>query len=208
MTEPPTLVLWDADEEQTLVDRARLSGPEPAFTASVHSVPENSRGEDRGRAKHEAKQSLRAGRLLLSRYRREIFEISAALTVLVGLGSVVYQQRLITNALRETLTDVRARRQESGAARSDALPRSQEPLTREQVERRALIKELAPHEREALERQAAALIASNDFPAALRQYATLAELFPDDRTLRDVVTVLRAKLRCDPSSSFSRGACR
>ena len=110
--------------------------------------------------------------------------------------------------MRETLTEVRAPRQEIGAARSDALPRSHESFTREEVERRALIKELAPDEREALERHAAALIASNDFPAALRQYETLTELFPDDRTLRDVVTVLRAKLRCDPSASFARGACR
>ena len=208
MTEPPTLILWDADEERTLVDRAQLSSPGPAFAGSVHPVPENSQSEDRDRAKREAKQTLRAGRSLLSRYRREIMEVSAALAVFVGLGSVVRQQWLITDALRETLTEVRAPRQEIGNTRSDALPRSQEPFTREEVERRALVKELSPDEREALERQAAALIASNDFPAALSQYETLAELFPDDRTLRDVVTVLRAKLRCDPSASFARGACR
>lgn len=208
MTEPPTLILWDADEERTLVDRAQLSSPEPAFAGAVHPVPENSQSEDRDRAKHEAKQTLRAGRSLLSRYRREIIEVSTALTVLAGLGSVVHQQWLITDALRETLTELRAPRQEIGAARSDALPRSHESFTREEVERRALIKELAPDEREALERHAAALVASNDFQAALRQYETLTELFPDDRTLRDVVTVLRAKLRCDPSASFARGACR
>ena len=47
-----------------------------------------------------------------------------------------------------------------------------------EVERRAPANELAPDEREALERQAAALIASNDFPAALRRYETLRRSFP------------------------------
>ena len=63
MTEPPTLILWDADadadEERTLVDRAQLSSPEPAFAGAVHPVPESSQSEDRDRAEHEAKQSKR-----------------------------------------------------------------------------------------------------------------------------------------------------
>jgi len=182
MTEPPTLVLWeaDADAERTLVDRA----------------------------KHEAKRTGRTRRSLRSSYKREMIEVSAALAVLVGLGSVVYQQCQIAGALRETLAEIRAPRQETVAVRSDALPRLQETSTLGEVGRRTLIKELAADEREALERQAAALIASNDFPAALSQYETLTELFPDDRTLRDVVTVLRSKLRCDPSAGFASGSCR
>jgi len=208
MTEPPTLILWNADEERTLVDRAQLSSPEPAFARSVHPVPGKSQNGDGDCAKPEAKQTRRAWRSLLMSNRREMIEFSVAITVLVGLGSVVHQQWRIAGALRETLAEIRTPRQEMVRVRSDELPRSQERPTPGEVERRALIKELATNEREALERHAAALIASNDFSAALSQYETLTELFPDDKTLRDVVTVLRTKLRCDPSGGFASGACR
>lgn len=205
--ETPTVILWDADEERTLVDRARLSRPEPAFAGSAHPIAEKSQDGDGGRANSESKQTRRAWRSLLTSYRREIIEVSAVLTVLVGIGSVVHQQRQIARALDEALVEIRAPRQEMVPVRSDALPRPQATSTSDEVERRALIKELAANEREVLERQAAALIASNDFSAALSRYETLTELFPEDRTLRDVVTVLRTKLRCDPSSSFASGAC-
>lgn len=205
--EPPTVILRDADEERTLVDRARLSRPEPAFAGSAHPIAEDSQVGDGDRAEPESKQTPRAWRSLLGGYRREIIEVSAFITVLAGIGSMVHQQRQIANALHATIAEIRAPRREMSPVRSDALPRLQATSTSGEVERRALIKELAAKEREALERQAAALIASNDFSAALSRYETLTELFPGDRTLRDVVTVLRTKLRCDPSSSFASGGC-
>jgi hypothetical protein len=208
MIEPPTLILWDADEEQTSVDRAQLSRPEPAFAGSVHPAPRKSQDGDRDRAKPQSKQTRRAWRSLLTSYRREWIEVSAVITVLVGIGSVAHQQWRIAGALRETLAEIRAPRQDMVPVRSDAVPRPQETSTPSEVERRALVKELAADEREALERQAAALIASNDFSAALSHYETLTQLFPDDKTLREVVTVLRTKLRCNPSSGFASGACR
>ncbi|MDH3727635.1 MAG: hypothetical protein OER77_08900 [Myxococcales bacterium] len=208
MTEPPTLILWEGDEERTLVDRAQLSSPKPAFAGSVHPIPSKSQDGDGDCAKREAKQTQRAWRSLLSNHRREIIEVSVSLTLLVGLGSVVHQQWRIAGALRETLAEIRAPGRDMVTVRPKGLPQIQETSKPGEVERRALIKELAADEREALERQAAALIASNDLPAALSQYETLTELFPDDRTLRDVVTVLRAKLRCDPSAGFASGACR
>ena len=70
------------------------------------------------------------------------------------------------------------------------------------------VEALGVKEKAELEQEAAALIASNDFPAALRQYETLTRIFPDDVTIRDVVMVLRAKLRCDSSVSLGGGACR
>jgi len=206
--EPPTLILWDADEERTLVDRAKLSRPEPAFAGSVHPIPRKSQDGGGDHAKPESKQTRRTWRSLRTSYRRELIEVSAVITVLLGIGSVVHQQWRIAGALRETLAEIRAPRQEIVPVRSDALARPQETSTPGEVERRALIKELAADEREALERQAAALIASNDFSAALGHYETLTELFPDDKTLRDVVTVLKTKLRCDPSNGFASGACR
>ncbi|MGB5350941.1 MAG: hypothetical protein WBN10_15150 [Polyangiales bacterium] len=180
MNEPPTLIIWDGDEERTLVDRA----------------------------KREAMQTPRAGRLLLSSYKREMIEVVVALTLLTGLGLVLYQQWQVARVLRQTLAEIRVPLQEVAAVRSDALLRAPEAPNRSEVERRVPANELGVDERAELEQQAAALIASNDFPAALRRYETLAEIFPDDRTLYDVVLVLRAKLRCDPSSGLGGSACR
>jgi hypothetical protein len=180
MDEPPTLIIWDGDEERTLVDRA----------------------------KREAMQTQCAGRLLLSRYRRELIEVAVALTLLTGLGLLSYQQWQVAGVLRQTLAEIRAPLQKVAAVDSDALLRASESPNRSEVERRVPAKELGTDERAELEQQAAALIASNDFTAALRRYETLAEIFPDDRTLHDVVLVLRSKLRCDPPSGLAGGACR
>lgn len=208
MTEPPTLVLRDADEERTLVDPARLSSPEPAFFGPGDSAPQSSQEKRAEPSTATAKQTTRTLRLLLTSYRREMMEVSVALAFLVCLGSLVHQQWQLTDALRAMLAQIPSPRQELVPLRSDEPPRLRETFTRGEVERRELVKHLAAEEREALERKAAALIASNDFQAALDEYQTLAELFPDDQTLRDVVAVLRVKLRCDSSSGFEGRACR
>jgi hypothetical protein len=208
MNEPPTLILWDGDEERTLVDRAQLSGPEQAFSGSGHPAPHQPQKQNGEGSEHTAPQTSRAWRSLLSNHRREIIEVSVALSLLVGLGSVMHQQSRIAENVREALADIRATSRDIATVRPEAIPPIREIYNGGNVEHRAFRKELAPDEREALERQAAALVASNDFPAALNRYEALAELFPDDGTLRDVITVLRAKLRCDPSAGFGSGACR
>jgi len=208
MNEPPTLILWDGDEERTLVDRAQLSGPEQAFAGSGHPASHQKQKQNGKRSEHTEPRNSRAWRSLLSNHRREILEVSVALSLLVGLGSVMHQQSRIAENVREALADIRATSRDIATVRPEALPPIRQTYNGGDVERHAFRNELAAGEREALERQAAALIASNDFAAALNQYETLAELFPDDGTLRDVITVLRAKLRCDPSAGFGSGACR
>lgn len=208
MNEPPTLILWDGDEERTLVDRAQLSGPEQAFAGSGHLASHQPQKQNGQCSEHTAPQSSRAWRSLLSNHRREILEVSVALSLLVGLGSVMHQQWRIAKNVSEALADIRAISRDIATVRPEALPPIRETYNGGDVERHGFRNELAAGEREALERQAAALIASNDFAAALNRYETLAELFPDDGTHRDVITVLRAKLRCDPSAGFGSGACR
>lgn len=208
MNEPPTLMLWDGDDERTLVDGTQLSGPEQAFAGSGHRAslqPQKDNGEG---SVHAMPRTPRAWRALLSNHRREIVELSVALTLFAGLGSVMHQQRRVAENVRETLADIRAASRDMATVRSKSLPATRVAYNGGDVERRASSKELARDELEALEQQAAALIASNDLPAALSRYETLAELFPDDRTLRDVITVLRGKLRCDPSAGFGGVACR
>lgn len=208
MNEPPTLILWDGDEERTLVDRAQRAGPAHAFAGSVHPASDQAKTHSGDGSEHAARQTFRAWRLVLANHRREIVELSVALVLLGGLGLVMHQQWRVAESVREALADLRATSRDIATVHSDALPPMREPYSGRDVERRAFRKELAGEEREALERRAAALIASNDFPAALSRYETLADLFPDDGTLRDVITVLRAKLRCDPSDGFGSGACR
>jgi hypothetical protein len=110
--------------------------------------------------------------------------------------------------MREALADIRATSLDMAVVRSEALPSMRETHSERDIERQPFDKELAGGEREALESQAAALIASNDFRSALSRYQALSALYPDDETLRDVIVVLRAKLRCDPSADFGSGACR
>jgi hypothetical protein len=67
----------------------------------------------------------------------------------------------------------------------------------------ALIPEVSSSEREQLEHRGASLIGSNNFAAALSHYQTLVELFPEKAAFGDVVTVLKAKLRCaEPTSGL------
>ncbi|MGB3052211.1 MAG: hypothetical protein WBB42_14500 [Polyangiales bacterium] len=207
MNEPPTLILWDTDEERTLVDRARFAGPRPAFEGSGQATPAKSPSVRGERARQKTEPRLQVAGALLSHYKRQIIETGAAVAVLFGLGTVAYQQWQVAEALRETLAEMQAPQQAIVAARSGEPQQSREAPDRHQLKREALAREIADDERDELERQGAALIASNDFSAALSQYETLAALFPTDRTFRDFVTVLRAKLRCDRSSQPASSAC-
>ncbi|NNE20045.1 MAG: hypothetical protein HKN10_16360 [Myxococcales bacterium] len=209
MNEPPTLILWDGDEECTLVDRAQVSDTEQAFAGPGHRGFHQPRKHGVEGPKHAAPQTSRARRSLLPNRRREIVELCVALALLVGLGSVMHQQRRLAENVREALADIPAIGRDTTTVRPEALPPMRTTNNRGDVERRAAEKnELAGDEREALEKQAAALIASNDFSAALARYEALGVLFPHDETLPDVISVLRAKLRCNLSARFGSGACR
>lgn len=180
MSEPPTMILPESDEERTLVDRTQ----------------------------HRARRTRSTPRAMLSSYRREIIEVGVAFWLLLGLGLVMHQQRQAAEASREMLTEIRAARQSNAVLLSHSAPQRRESSQQRRVERHSADDELSAEQRAKLEKQAAALISSNDFAAALRQYEALASIFPDDRTFRDFVMVLRAKLRCGPSSGPGRGACR
>ncbi len=195
--EPATMAIWDGDEERTLVEPARLAGVPPAFEGPGHATPAGSASIPDGRRKPPARPTWRGASALLSSHPRQVIEFSLAFALLVGLGSVARQQSRVAEALRVTLTELGAPRPASESALSRPSEHSLEMNRPIDIQREAAIREIAAAQRDELERHAAALIASNDFPAALRQYQSLAELFPEDRTFRDFVAVLRAKLRCD-----------
>jgi hypothetical protein len=207
MNEPPTMLIWDTDEERTLVDQAPFTRPRPAFEGLGQASAAKSPSALDERAQQQSEPGLQALRALMCRYRRQIIETVAAATVLCVLGALAYQQWQLAEALRRTLTEMQAPRQEHVAERSPEPEQGGQTSNRRLLKREASMRELAGDERDELERQAASLIASNDFAAALSQYQTLAALFPADRTFRDFVTVLRAKLRCDRSPQAASSAC-
>lgn len=204
--EPATMVIWDADEERTLVDRAAFAGPPPAFEGSGDPTQSRSPRTPDEHPKPETQPRWQASSALLSRHGRQVLEFGLAVAVLFGLGSVARQQWQVAEALRATLAQLQAPPRASDPAPSLAWPQARETPDPGDIRRKEAVQRLAADERDELERHAAALIASNDFPAALRQYQTLAELFPGEGTFRDFVAVLRAKLGCDrvgPSASSS-----
>jgi len=205
--EPATMVIWDPDEERTLVDQARHARPASALRGSGPTPPPRSPSTPDEHSQRQAEPSWRSASTLLSSHRRQVIEFSLAFAVLVGLGSVAQQQSQVVEALRVTLTELGAPRPTSDSAQSRAFEQSRETPQPADLQRRAAAREIAAEEREEMERHAAALIAANDFPAALKQYQALAELFPREATFRDFVAVLRAKLRCDRADRSASSAC-
>ena len=169
MSEPPTILIRDSDDDGTLIDR-RFSGP-------VAEVRE---------------PSVR---------RHRIIEASVVLALIFGLGSVAYRQERAADALRHAIEDMKARK----SAPFDLLGSNGRGLASVDIEPLldATTYDVTTSDRQELERQGANLIMSNDFLDALAHYQTLTKLFPKEAVFRDVVVVLRAKLRCaEPASGL------
>lgn len=196
MKEPATLLIRELDEERTLVD--------PRFPVGDQRDAPN-RSDDA--TKREKMPRWRAASSMLSHRRRRFIELGVGLLVFFGLGSVAYQQHKMAEMLRETLVGMRIPAQDSAAPHSGRAQRESQRPAGESGLRMAQIEELSPDEREALERRAAAFVASNDFAGALPHYQRLVELFPHVEPFRHVVSVLRAKLGCDRFDRPTSGMC-
>jgi len=196
MIEPPTTIIPEVDEERTLVDpRFAIRNQRPHTSTADKSV---SRSTKPGRQVLSSLMSSHGGR---------IAEIGLALSVLAGLGSVGFQQWKIVTVLRETIAEMKLTEEAAVMPSSLHATRSQEELVRELARRAPLVASVGPQEREAREQRAATLIAENDYPSALSQYETLAELFPSVDAFRHLVYVLRAKLGCDRAGQSGGEPC-
>jgi len=208
MNESSTIVIGDADEERTLVDhRFSLADPEPPFEGSGSAVSSDSQSVSAHGPNEASRAKWQAVAMLLSGQKRRLVEIATVLAVLLGLGSLAYQQSQVADALRDTIGEIRT-------VQKASYPHSiVEPGNRQlspdgpETTREATTMEVAAKEREALERRGADLIASNDFSGALRHYEMLTELFHESEAFRDVVAVLKAKLRCDRLDALASDAC-
>jgi len=196
MSESSTTVMGDPDEERTLVDqRFFLAGPEPPFEGSGNAIPSSSQNSSDHRSDEETQAKWQAAAALLSAQKRRLVEIATVLAILLGLGSVAYQQSQVADALRETIEQMRTVEKVSRV--HPVGEPGNRPLTPDSREtaREKSTTEVVANEREAMERRGADLIASNDFSGALPHYEVLAEHFPENEAFRDVVAVLKAKLR-------------
>ena len=184
MTEPPTMLLREPDDDRTLID-PRFSAPH----AEEHF--EGTRG--RWQRLHTT----------LSERRGRTIEIAVVLALVFGLGSVAYQQRRAVDALRDAIEEMKVGSSTSPVHEllgSEGRERAQVGV---EARVEALIPEVSSREREQLEHRGASLIGSNNFAGALTHYQTLAKLSPKKAAFGDIVTVLKAKLRCaEPVSSL------
>lgn len=204
MSEPPTMLIGELDDDRTLIE-PRLSAPsaERPFEGSGRAVSTAERSSSPKELAVGTRSASRRLHAMLSRQRRLIVEAGVALALAFGLGSVAYQQTRAANALRDAIEEMNVPGTASPATEivgSDRQGRA--PIgARSEVE--TSIGEVAASEREELEHRGASLIGSNNFAGALTHYQRLTELFPKEAAFGDVVTVLKAKLRCaDPVSSL------
>lgn len=196
MSESSTIVIGGPDEERTLVDhRFFLPDPEPPFEGSGNAIPSSSQSSSVRRPDEGTQAKWQAAAALPSGQKRRLLEIATVLAILLGLGSVAYQQSQVADALRETIEEMRTV-ENVFRVHSIGEPgnRSLTPDSRETAQEKTTTKVVA-NEREAMERQGADLIASNDFSGALPHYEMLVKHFPENEAFRDLVAVLKAKLR-------------
>ncbi len=220
MSEPPTILIRETDDDRTLIDPIRLSDPDPPFEGSGRALSTPAPVPRPNRAVDDPRGSRRAPPARLHRRVRRAIEAGAGpvgvfaivfvmvLAVVMGLGSVAYQQWRAAAALRDMITEMNARQ---GATRSRdfaALPgRALAPPGAGPMPAPAR-QDVSPADREDAERRGASLIASNDFERALSQYRALAGLFANEPTFRDIVVVLEAKLGCSGRAETASPACR
>lgn len=204
MSEPPTMLIREPDDERTVID-ARFSAPrtERPFGGPGGVVPSADRSPS------FAQPALGTGPMwqrlytMLSGRRRRMVETGVVLALVFGLGWVVHQQRRAADALRDAIEEMKVGSSTSPVHEllgSEGRERAQVGV---EARVEALIPEVSSSEREQLEHRGASLIGSNNFAGALTHYQTLAKLSPKKAAFGDVVTVLKAKLRCaDPASGL------
>jgi len=120
---------------------------------------------------------------------------------------LAYQQWRASHALRGVIAEMNA----GGSATSPqdfvGLPgQALAPLGAE-PRLATSIHDVASADREEVENRGANLIGSNNFEGALTHYQALADLFPNEAVFRDVIIVLKTKLKCAGPAAAVSPAC-
>lgn|GEM_PF-2017350 len=227
MSSRPTILIREPDDERTLVDArafrrdacsdvtvlfvdpGSVSQADPPFEGSGQArvTRLQSQGSDQATADTPAESERVGGSMSTQARARRSVAAGLVAALILGLGLAVYQQWRVARALRYALAETRAQ------ASVPWLPDSTAPAGRQTatvdvgIRPYAMPRDVDIHQRETLEDRGASLLGSNSFPAALAHYQMLTEVFPEETAFRDVVTVLRSKLRCSDSDDPSSSAC-
>ncbi|MGB8332654.1 MAG: hypothetical protein WCE62_21195 [Polyangiales bacterium] len=225
MSGPPTMLIREPDEERTLVD-PRGSKHDPSSEVTVFLVGSGSSSraelpfEGSGRANATTHQRQDAADLTEAAPASSLCDgvketigghgrLAPALGIalVLGLSAVAYQQWRVARALREAVVELSASASVSPVLDPIASADVQSGSPKGRIVRHSRVQALETHERQALEDRGASLVGSNNFSDALSHYQMLADLFPEETTFRDVVTVLHSKLRCGRSHDPSSPTC-
>ena len=205
MTEPPTMLVREPDDDRTVIDPIRLGEPGA-------SAPVSGRAPTRVEPSPSAEDTVEKSRwrspwvgARTHRNGRAVMTACLVLAATLGLGSVAHQQWRTSNTLRIMLAQLRAER-----AASRAEPTSTGPIrsTISDQSRHGSSDSVTPFDRDGAELRGANLIVAHDFEAALPHYRKLTLSAPTEGAFHDFVTVLETKLNCANYTDAASPSCR
>jgi hypothetical protein len=207
MSGSPTLFIRETDDDRTLIDPIRLADPDTPFEGSGRALASADPNPCLDVLTAERRWPWQGLRSKFSGQGRRTTEASVMIAVVLSLASLAYQQWQSSHALRGVIAEMNARRSATLPEDFVGLPgHAPAPLG---VETRLAtsIHDTASADREEAESRGASLIGSNNFEGALTHYQALADLFPNEAVFRDVVMVLKTKLKCAGPAAAASLVC-
>jgi hypothetical protein len=201
MSEPPTILIPDIDEETTLVEArsSNLDWRAAGFTKKRGSSPTDSAART---------STSRSGIGLRWRFSlRRSAEGIVLSGVLSGFCLLGYQQWRIAESIRRSVDELSAVESPPETHEINSLPERASSQINLQADRDLLGREILEAKIEQMESFGAALIRANDFGGALNHYRDLARALPQQSVFSDLVVVLQSKMRCEHSLSFTQVGC-
>ncbi len=201
MSEPPTILIPDIDEETTLVEarNSNLDWRAAGFTNERGSSPTNPAGRT---------STSRSGLGLRWRFSlRRSAEGIVLSGVVSGFCLLGYQQWRIAESIRRSIDELSAVESPPEQHEVNPLPERAPSQINLQADRDSVSREILEAKIDQMESLGAALIRANDFGGALNHYRDLARALPQQSVFRDLVVVLQSKMRCEHSLSLTKGRC-
>ncbi len=221
MRPPPTLMIRDVGDQDTLVDPRSESASMASEvtvlldeTADLHDVVPPFEGSGRAVADKGSRSSARPRLRLALRKRlaraspwltRQTLHAGMRLALTATFGLVAFQQWRIDAELRETIAELQ-RGPTLTAPRSHEAPTPDWPMN---AQSQLSSDDLSPTravDPDPLESRAASLVTANDYRRALPAYRELAARFPENGAFQAMVVALEWKMAC-ARSDFGVGSC-
>jgi len=201
MSEPPTILIPDIDEETTLVEarNSNLDWRAAGFTKERGVSPTDSAGKI---------STSRSGLGLRWRFslRRSVEGIVLS-AVLSGFCLLGYQQWRIAESIQRSIDELSAVESPPEQHEINSSPERALSQMNLEADRDSVSREILEAKIDQMESRGAALIRANDFGGALKHYQSLARALPQQSVFRDLVVVLQSKMRCGNSPSITKVGC-